>query len=86
MAKGKFSEIADKVLTEGFTEVATEVAVVPVSVPEVKSAPAPVKQISFDRWFLGTGRNKRHKFGMMSYTNTNIKRTQESWDEVFKNY
>ncbi len=72
MAKGKFSEIADKVLTEGFTEVVTEV-VVPVSVPEVKST-APAKQISFDRWFLGTGRNKRHKFGMMSYTNTNIKR------------
>lgn len=42
--------------------------------------------ISFDRWFLGTGRKAAHKVGMRAFCNTMINRTKEAWNELFKAY
>jgi len=61
-------------------EVEVKIDIKPKAKPEVKEF------MSFDRWFNSTGRNQRHKAGMMAFANTLVRRTKENWDEVFKNY
>ena len=64
-----------------------------LEVKEIKKEPIKVEKpvvivdyMSFDRWFNSTGRNPRHKAGMVAFANTLVRRTKENWDKVFKNY
>lgn len=67
----------DKVETKVENPVAAKTKV------EVKSA---IQLISFDRWFLTTGRPAHHKAGMRAYSNTKGRRNKAAWDQLFKNY
>ena len=55
-------------------------------VEPVKKAPVKVKLVTFERFFISSGRPLHHKAGMEAFTNTKIKRTMEAWELVFAEY
>lgn len=44
------------------------------------------KLMTFDTWFLSTGRPVHHKKGMQAYTDTKGKKSVDYWNQVFSTY
>jgi hypothetical protein len=75
--------------TETFTvavNTTPPVVVTPVVAAQPSKTTTPEVAISFDRWFVLTGRPNRHKAGMQAFTNTKGKKTVAAWRAIFANY